>query len=173
MLELSLKLRQAITRYATMDKRFTTCPNEEDWLKVEALVSHLKVFYDATNKLSGTKYPTLNFYFTEYCEVYLTIKKMACSPYPFIVDMSKPMLEKWDKYWNEGNALLAIACVLDPRCKLAVVEYYFKTIAPDQVLGFMDNLKACLHALFKTYLEENSNSGQNQASSSSSGQQTR
>jgi Domain of unknown function (DUF4413) len=33
------------------------------------------------------------------------------------------MFAKWDKYWTSGNTLLAIACVLDSRCKLVVVEY--------------------------------------------------
>jgi hypothetical protein len=38
-------------------------------------------------KLSGTKYPTMNLFFLEFCEVYLNIKKMCSSPYPFIVNM--------------------------------------------------------------------------------------
>jgi Domain of unknown function (DUF4413) len=38
------------------------------------------------------------------------------------------MFAKWDKYWTSGNTLLAIACVLNPRCKLAVVEYYIEKI---------------------------------------------
>jgi Domain of unknown function (DUF4413) len=33
------------------------------------------------------------------------------------------MFAKWDKYWTSGNTLLVIACVLDSRCKLVVVEY--------------------------------------------------
>ncbi|KAJ3685855.1 hypothetical protein LUZ61_015019 [Rhynchospora tenuis] len=51
---------------------------------------------------------------------------MSKSAYPFVVDMSKEMFKKWDKYWTIGSNLLAVACVLDPRCKLHVVEYYFK-----------------------------------------------
>ncbi|KAJ1686377.1 hypothetical protein LUZ63_017767 [Rhynchospora breviuscula] len=42
------------------------------------------------------------------------------------------MVKKWDKYWKAGNVVLAVACVLDPRCKLDVVEYYFKMLHPQE-----------------------------------------
>ncbi|KAJ4771400.1 Zinc finger BED domain-containing protein DAYSLEEPER [Rhynchospora pubera] len=166
MLALSLELKQAISRYALLDPNSALYPKDKDWEHVEALVCHLKVFYDVTNKLSGTKYPTLNMFFPEYCEVYLTLIKMSTSPYAFIVNMSHEMLKKWDKYWKAGNVALAIACVLDPRCKLDVVEYYFKMLHPDECPRFMDNLRACLTQLFKEYFDAHSKDTQNQASTS-------
>ncbi|KAJ1698129.1 hypothetical protein LUZ63_006641 [Rhynchospora breviuscula] len=166
MLDLALQLKEAINRYSLSDNNFNMCPNDVDWEHVEALVCHLKVFYDITNKLSGTKYPTLNIFFPEYCEVYLTIKKMSQSAYPFVVDMSKEMFYKWNKYWKVGSILLAIGSVLDPRCKLDVVEYYFRMMHPEECLGFMDNLKTCLHKLFNDYLLAHSKGSENQPSSS-------
>ncbi|KAJ4733644.1 Zinc finger BED domain-containing protein DAYSLEEPER [Rhynchospora pubera] len=167
MLELALQLKEAINRYALYDNNFGSCPNDVDWEHVEAVACHLKVFYDVTNKLSGTKYPTLNIFFPEYCEVYLTLIKMSKSDYPFVVNMSKEMYKKWDKYWKIGNVLLAVACVLDPRCKLAVVEYYFKMMLPEECNRFMENLKACLHQLFKEYSDAHFKGNQNQATNSS------
>ncbi|KAJ4758120.1 Zinc finger BED domain-containing protein DAYSLEEPER [Rhynchospora pubera] len=155
MLQLALELRLAICRYATLDKRFGFCPADFNWDAVQCLVAHLKVFYDATLKLSGTKYPTLNLFFTEFCEVYLTIRKMSSSQYTFIVQMSVSMLDKFDKYWRIGNSLLAIACVLDPRCKLHVVEYYMKQMSPENCDNFIDNLRQCMKELFKEYMEAN------------------
>ncbi|KAJ1703103.1 hypothetical protein LUZ63_002882 [Rhynchospora breviuscula] len=131
MLELALELKLAICRYDNLDKRYNLNISDFQWEAVQALVVKLKVFYDATLKLSGTKYPTLNLFFTEFCEAYLTIKNMCSSPYPFIVQMGAEMHVKFDKYWTLGNSLLAIACVLDPRCKLAVVEYYMKQLCGD------------------------------------------
>lgn len=156
MLELALKLKPAICRYATLDNKFTYNPSELEWEAVGILVDYLKVFYVATMKLSGTKYPTMNLYFTEFCEVCLNIKKMETSPYPFVVKMGKAMFTKWDKYWQNGNTLLAIACVFDPRCKLHVVQYYFKMMYPDKWENFIANLKACMNALFLEYLGTNS-----------------
>jgi hypothetical protein len=75
MLELVLQLQEAINKYVALDKRCKVNPSEQEWEKVNELIVCLKVFYDATLKLSSTKYPTLNLFFLELCEVYLSIKK--------------------------------------------------------------------------------------------------
>ncbi|KAJ1688836.1 hypothetical protein LUZ63_012991 [Rhynchospora breviuscula] len=167
MLELALQLRLAIERYATLDKHYTLKPDDKEWQAVQTLMDSLKIFYTATLKFSGTKYPTLNLYFSEFCEVYVSIKNMESSPYSFIVLMGSKMFAKWEKYWTRGNTLLAIACVLDPRCKLTIVEYYFKLIYPTNYEWYMSNLNACINALFKEYLEAYSTSLQSQVDSSS------
>ncbi|KAJ3696742.1 hypothetical protein LUZ61_000447 [Rhynchospora tenuis] len=166
MLDLGLELKDAISRYALLDSNFESYPDEVDWEHVKTLVGYLKLFYDVTNKFSGTKYPTLNILFAKYCEVFLTLKKMSTSSYPFVVKMSKEMVKKWEKYWKAGTVVLAIACVLDPRCKLDVVEYYFKMLHPEECPGFMENLKSCLNDLFKEYSNAYSKESQNQANNS-------
>ncbi|KAJ4818878.1 Zinc finger BED domain-containing protein DAYSLEEPER [Rhynchospora pubera] len=147
MLELALELRPAIERYATLDKHYTLKPKDTEWEAVEALMDCLKIFYTATLKFSAVKYPTLNYFFPEMCEVYVSIKNMDSSPYPFIVLMTTKMFAKWERYWTSGNTLLAIACVLDPRCKVAVVEYYFKLVYPGHHDFYMSNLNACINAM--------------------------
>jgi Domain of unknown function (DUF4413) len=92
---------------------------------------------------------------------------MSNSAYPFIVNMGTKIFAKWNKYWTGGNTLLTIACVLDPRCKLAVVEYYIEKIyAGDECSQFITNLKFCMNELFKEYSEAHSILVQNQASNS-------
>ncbi|KAJ1684959.1 hypothetical protein LUZ63_016349 [Rhynchospora breviuscula] len=167
MLDLALQLRPAIDRYAALDKNYKLKLDDEEWEAVEALMDSLKIFYRTTLKFSATKYPSLNFFFTEMCEVYINIKKMESSPYPFIVLMSQKMFPKWERYWTNGNTLLAIACVLDPRCKITVVEYYFKMMYPTNYEWYISNLNACISALFKEYLEAHSNKSQSQPGSSS------
>ena len=151
MLELALELKPAINRYKMTDKMFVFSPTDTDWHNVSALVECLKVFYTATMKLSGSTYPTLNLFFPELCEVYMTIKKMASSPLPFIKQMGREMYAKWEKYWCSSNQLLAMACVLDPRCKLHVVEYYYGEILHDDCERFITNLKGCMSDLYKEY----------------------
>jgi hypothetical protein len=169
MLQRSLELRESIERYALVEPSFLYCPSELEWEAIKALVEVLRIFYDATMKLSGTKYPTLNLYYPEFCEVYLAIKRMQTSLYPFIVEMGKEMFKKWDKYWTQGNTLLAIACVFDPRAKLAVVEYYYKLMHPEGGhVRFLSVVKSCMDALFKEYVEAHSKLEQNQHGSSSS-----
>jgi Domain of unknown function (DUF4413) len=76
------------------------------------------------------------------------------------------MFAKWDKYWTSGNTLLAIVCVLDPRCKLAVVEYYIEKMYADECPWFVANLKTCMNELFKEYAKAHSRLVQNQPGSS-------
>lgn len=152
MLSLALELKDAIKRYAALDRNFTYNPTESDWVNMRALMDCLKIFYDATMKFSGSKYPTLNLFFPEFCEVYISIKGMESSSHPFIVKMGIEMYAKWDKYWTSGNMLLAMACVLDPRCKMHVVDYYVRQMYPDECDTFMLHLKICIDALFQEYV---------------------
>ncbi|KAJ3708583.1 hypothetical protein LUZ61_012288 [Rhynchospora tenuis] len=167
MLELALQLRPAIDRYAELDENFKSNPNDLEWEAMEALMDSLKIFYRATLKFSATKYPSLNFFFTEMCEVYINIKKMEISPYPFITLMGKKMFAKWERYWTNGNTLLAMACVLDPRCKITVVEYYYKMMYPANYEWYVSNLKDCINVLFNEYMEAYSKTLHSQSSSSS------
>ena len=153
MLDLALQLKPAIIRYGELDKRFKFGMNSEEWAVLTTIAGHLKVFYAATLKMSGSKYPTLNLFFSEFCEVYLAIKKMESSEYHYVVDMAKQMLAKWQKYWEIGNALLALACILDPRHKMAAIEYYLKMMYPGSYVGYVANFKNCLQDLYKQYLQ--------------------
>jgi Domain of unknown function (DUF4413) len=76
------------------------------------------------------------------------------------------MFAKWDKYWSSGNTLLAIACVLDPRCKLAVVEYYIQQMYPNECAWFIANLKNYVNELFQEYVYAHSKLIRNQLGSS-------
>ncbi|KAJ1689265.1 hypothetical protein LUZ63_013420 [Rhynchospora breviuscula] len=153
MLELALELKPAIMRYASLDKKFSKALSDSQWGILKELVKHLKVFYEATLKLSGTKYPTLNIFFSEFCEVYLTIKRMASNEYPFIANMGTQMHTKFNKYWSMGHSLLAIACVLDPRCKLDVVQYYMEEMCPDECENFISNIRECMSELYNEYVK--------------------
>jgi hypothetical protein len=82
MLVLALQLQQVINQHAALDKRYTFNPSEQEWEKLKELMMCLKVFYNVTLKLSSTKYPTLNLFFLELCEMYLSIRKMGTSQYP-------------------------------------------------------------------------------------------
>ncbi|KAJ3688931.1 hypothetical protein LUZ61_018095 [Rhynchospora tenuis] len=129
MLDLALQLKDAIIRYAEVDKSYTFCPSDMEWDHVKALHG---------------------------------------SAYPFIVKMGKEMFHKWNKYWEIRSVLLAIACCLDPRCKLAVFEYYFKMMHPEELESFMTNLKNCFDDLFNEYLISNNKASQTQSQSAKS-----
>jgi Domain of unknown function (DUF4413) len=68
---------------------------------------------------------------------------------------------------SSGSALLVITCVLDPRCKMIVVEYYYQAMHPKDYQRVIARLKACLNELFNEYLEEHSKLVQKTSDSSS------
>ncbi|KAJ3691444.1 hypothetical protein LUZ61_020608 [Rhynchospora tenuis] len=85
-----------------------------------------------------------------------------------LVEHLRKMFTKWDKYWSTGSVLLAIGCILDPRCKMDVVEYYFRELYPSgDAATFIESLKQVLNALFNEYSESNPTS-QSQSTTSSS-----
>ncbi|PLW42976.1 hypothetical protein PCASD_04726 [Puccinia coronata f. sp. avenae] len=60
MIESSLPCNLAFQNLEMKDEKFQTCPSEADWDELVAMKTFLDPFYNATQKLSGTKYPTLN-----------------------------------------------------------------------------------------------------------------
>ncbi|KAF7142207.1 hypothetical protein RHSIM_Rhsim05G0219300 [Rhododendron simsii] len=56
----------------------------------------------------------------------MQLNKWETSEYDFLRLMAKPMSHKFVKYWDESCLALAVSVVLDPRCKMAVVEFYYE-----------------------------------------------
>ncbi|CAG8735686.1 3695_t:CDS:2 [Racocetra persica] len=44
----------------------------------------------------------------------------------FIHDISKPMIEKFNKYWEDSNFLYIIAYILDPHYKLQFISFFYR-----------------------------------------------
>ncbi|KAJ1696563.1 hypothetical protein LUZ63_005075 [Rhynchospora breviuscula] len=80
-------------------------------------------------------------------------ERMASNEYTFIVNMGTQMHAKFNKYWSMGNSLLAIACVLDPRYKLDVVQYYMEEMCPDECENFISNIRECMSELYNEYVK--------------------
>ncbi|XP_013601162.1 PREDICTED: zinc finger BED domain-containing protein DAYSLEEPER-like [Brassica oleracea var. oleracea] len=55
--------------------------------------------------------------------------------------MVEAMKEKFNKYWEEFSDILAIAAVLDPRLKLAFLEYCYNILDPDTVKLNMEYIR--------------------------------
>ncbi|XP_057248896.1 zinc finger BED domain-containing protein RICESLEEPER 2 [Beta vulgaris subsp. vulgaris] len=125
--------------------------SSDDWQKIEKLLDILKVFYDITNVISGSEYPTSNFFLSEVFYIKEMLDKNYCSPDPFVKDMVKNMKERFDKYWGECNLLMAIGGVLDLRLKMKVVEITFPHMFPSNVVR--ENINKVKDTLYELYDE--------------------
>ncbi|XP_031278228.1 zinc finger BED domain-containing protein RICESLEEPER 2-like [Pistacia vera] len=151
MLATALKFQSVFPRYFERDRHFTSCPLEEDWDKIQKVCEILKVFNVTTSIILGFEYPTSNKFLAELCKVKVLLDKHAEDENEFLRTMVMKMKGKFDKYWGECNLLIAIAVVLDPRCKMRVLDYAFPKI--------YDDLDARVHstivwdALYELYKE--------------------
>ena len=106
-------------------------PSSAEWDNAMTIYGCLKNFYDLTEILSGTSYPTANLFYRGFCDIKLLLDDWGCSGDATIRDMAIAMNDKFDKYWQQSNIALAVACFLDPRYKKRLIEYYMKKFYGD------------------------------------------
>ena len=134
-------------------------PNENDWETYRKFVKFLKLFYNAIEKLPGSLYVTSNAFFEEIHMIKRKVDLFSRSKDHFLYSMAKKMKEKFDKYWGsgedsskEGNVLLYVVVVLDPRKKLDYLNYCLSNLYGENVAkDITDLVKGALECLYKHY----------------------
>ncbi|KAL6580604.1 hypothetical protein OROMI_008628 [Orobanche minor] len=151
MLSNALYYRLAFCHLKLSDSNFTCCPTDEEWDKVQKICKFLKIFYDATNAFSGSKYPTANLYYPQVWIIKLTLDEESKSPDDFMSRIATQMLVKFNKYWSEFNILLAVAVVFDPRYKFQLLEFSYQKLygVESKELG---KVRETLFGLFHEYV---------------------
>jgi hypothetical protein len=84
----------------------------------------LKKFYDLTELLSGTSYPTTNLFYRGFCEIKELLDKWRISEEPTIKIMAIAMIAKFEKYWKKSSIVLAVNNIFDPRYKRRLIEFH-------------------------------------------------
>ena len=128
-------------------------PSQDDWKFARELCDRLKMFYDVTELLSGTKYVIANLFFPKICNIFLTIRKWQSSEIPKVEEMSIKMKEKFNKYWSDVHGLMAVAAVLDPRFKLQLLNALFLKIHGSESVAMeaVNKVKDLLYNLVLEY----------------------
>lgn len=161
MLERALPYRTIFERAKQVDKQYVCLPSDEEWEFAADMVERLRLFYEITQLFSGTNYVTANVYFPKICELKKKMSQWATSSNPIIMQMSKEMTNKFDKYWKDIHGLMGIAILLDPRCKRHILTACFAMLhdyepSSYECLELVDDMVARLHALIEEYeVEEN------------------
>ncbi|KAH1061081.1 hypothetical protein GYH30_004536 [Glycine max] len=139
MFSTTLKFKIAFASYKEKEPHYNYAPSLEEWNQVEKVCKLLEVFNLATHVISGSEYPTANLYLAEVWKVKQILDKEIEDEDLFIREMAGPMKKNFDKYWGECNMLMAIASVLDPRCKFHMVSTCFPLIYSKEVAN--ENIK--------------------------------
>lgn len=126
MLQLAIKMKGIIIRTKDRDKTFPDIPDEEEWRRAKILCTILKPFYECILKASATSYLTINNTLTSILSIRTYLFKMRFYLDDFVRDTYRPMIEKFNKYWENCNLLYMVACILDPRYKMQFISFYYR-----------------------------------------------
>lgn len=124
MSESAVKYKKAFASLQFNDKNYKTFPTSEDWKRGEKICEFLEPFYDTTNLISGSSYPTSNLYFMKIWKIEFLLKENLSNEYEVISHMCTRMMEKFEKYWNQYSMVLAFGAIFDPRIKLSMLEFF-------------------------------------------------
>ncbi|KAL8100472.1 zinc finger BED domain-containing protein RICESLEEPER 1-like [Apium graveolens] len=101
---------------------FFYLPTEDEWAKLKYICRLVEYMYDSAEVLFMTKNPTASLYLHNLRELQARlIRKESTSPDR--LSIATYLLKKFDKYWDDMLLVLAIATVMDPRCKMKYIEF--------------------------------------------------
>ncbi|KAH7672025.1 Tam3-transposase (Ac family) protein [Dioscorea alata] len=167
-LDVVIKYKRAFSSLQLNDRNYKYCPSNEELKRGEKIYEFLEPFYDTTNLISGSSYPTSNLYFMQVWKIEVLLKENLSSEDMVISDMCRKMKEKFDKYWTQYSMVLAFGAILDPRIKLSMLAYFYGKVESDSTKGQekVSLVRTKLYALFEHYSNANKScSSQPQSSS--------
>ncbi|XP_020229505.1 zinc finger BED domain-containing protein RICESLEEPER 2 [Cajanus cajan] len=162
MLEAALKLHKAFEELEMQDKKYIEelekvkgVSSYADWEFVRAILPFLKLFYDATLRMSGSIYVTSNIYMFEVFGIGKKISQMCNSRDINVCIMAENMKKKYDKYWGNAdrlNMFLLIALVLHPGYKLQFMHWLISQNFDGEVASSLkEKVESSLKLLFQEY----------------------
>ncbi|KAH7677493.1 Tam3-transposase (Ac family) protein [Dioscorea alata] len=131
MLDTVIKYKRAFAFLQLNNRNYKYCPSNEEWKRGEKICEFLEPFYDTTNLISGSSYPTSNLYFMQVWKIEVLLKENLSTEDVVISDMCRRMKENFDKYWSQYSMVLAFGAILDPRIKLSMLEYFYGKVESD------------------------------------------
>ncbi|CAN4086409.1 unnamed protein product [Withania somnifera] len=152
MLMTASELKEVFSCLDTSDPDYNLTPTVDEWKQVDILCEYLKLFFDAANILTSPTYSTADVLFHEVWKIQLDLMQAARSQDHFISNLTKPLQEKFDKYWNECNLVLAVAVVMDPRFKMKLIEFTFNKIYGEEAETWIKIVDEGVHEIFCDYI---------------------
>ncbi|CAN1336549.1 Zinc finger BED domain-containing protein RICESLEEPER 2, partial [Linum perenne] len=128
MLDNALIYKDVFSRLKIRDPRYKVAPSETDWLFAKEVCAKLQIFYEVTAIFSGSHYPTSNLFFAKICDIKVSLSNWLDDINPFVSKMAEKMIQKFDKYWSVIHGVLSVAAVLDPRYKMALLNFYYPLV---------------------------------------------
>ncbi|CAN1156042.1 Putative AC transposase [Linum perenne] len=130
-LVVAIPYRDVFTRLSQRDHQYTSLPTHAHWQFPFIVGGKLQSFSEVSELFSGQNYPTANLFFPHICGLKIKTATWLSDSNQVIARMAASMWSKFSKYWEVIHQILAVAVVLDPRYKLALIEYYAEMFDDD------------------------------------------
>nr|KAJ0189953.1 hypothetical protein LSAT_V11C800446630 [Lactuca sativa] len=147
----ALEYKEVFNRLSKKDKHYVCLPSEDEWNMASSVSEKLKLFYQATEKISSTKFPTSNIFFPLICDMKLSLLSWSVSDNNVIKSMASTMLTKFEKYWNVIHNIMSVAIILDPRNKLKLTGYFFPKLYGEEARSEIMQVRNIITELFEEY----------------------
>ncbi|XP_025607914.1 zinc finger BED domain-containing protein RICESLEEPER 3-like [Arachis hypogaea] len=139
MLESAIKYRKAFEYLKATDHAYKYCPLVDEWGRAEKICEFLYPFYETTNLISGTSYPTSNLYFLQVYHIQCVLMGSLRSEDELLRSMGEKMMNKFKKYWEKYSVILAFGAILDPRLKISTLELMYEEIDAETAKGKVEH----------------------------------
>lgn len=154
MLAAACELKEVFSCLDSADPSYELSLSIDDWKVAETLCTYLKYFFDVADILTSHSYPTANVFFPEVSKIQTELTNASLSQDPLVRDLTKPLKDKFDRYWNDCCLVLAMAVVMDPRFKLKLVEFIFSKVFVQNAEDWTRIVDYGLRDLFLQYTME-------------------
>ncbi|KAH0635744.1 hypothetical protein KY289_035659 [Solanum tuberosum] len=151
MLESALQYEKAFSSLQLIDRNYSSCPTSDHWRRAEKIFGFLEPFYEITNLISGSSYPTSNLYFMQVWKIECLLKENSSNLDEVIKEMAIRMFNKFQKYWNRYSLVLSFGAILDPRFKMQLLEYCFSKVNSSSAKAQAATIKLKLYNLYEQY----------------------
>ncbi|EPS64824.1 hypothetical protein M569_09955 [Genlisea aurea] len=156
MLSAACELREAFSCLDTYeDADYRSNISVEEWNEAQTVCGYLKTFHSAAAILTaspGNHHPTANAFFLEVLNIYYVLMNAAAKTDRFVSNLNAVLQERFLKYWNDCNQVLAVAVTMDPRFKMKLVEFNFQRIFGDDSSLWIKAVSEGLHELSVEYV---------------------
>ncbi|XP_047328651.1 zinc finger BED domain-containing protein DAYSLEEPER-like [Impatiens glandulifera] len=152
MLSAASEVKEVFSCLDTVDPDYKPGPTMEEWKHVDTICTYLKFLIETAKILTSSTLQTTNMFFHEAWKIQLELTRASASEDPLIASITKPMMEKFDRYWKDCCLVLAIAVVMDPRFKMKLVEFSFSKIYAENVNDVIKIIDDGIHELYQEYV---------------------
>jgi len=111
----------------------------------------LRTFFDATNVVSGSLYPTANLHFDEIWEVKMALENRAIEENSDLTVTIEYMRRKFNRYWKLTWLQISFLVIFDPRFKFGYIEFRLRKAFSNNADSKIATVKKLLKGLRSTH----------------------